>query len=41
MSQNNANNESFANMLNIWILQHNCARLTQIMHACMHEICEK
>ena len=35
MSQNNANNKSFANMLNIWILQHNCARSTQIMHACM------
>ena len=26
-SQNNANDESFANMLNIQILQHNCARL--------------
>ncbi len=35
MSQNNANNESFANTLNIRILQHNCARSTQIMHACM------
>ena len=35
MSQNNANNESFANMSNIRILQHNCARSTQIMHACM------
>ncbi len=35
MSQNNANDKSFANMLNIWILQHNCARSTQIMHACM------
>ncbi len=35
MSQNNANDESFANTLNIWILQHNCARSTQIMHACM------
>ncbi len=35
MSQNNANDESFANMLNIWILQHNCARSMQIMHACM------
>ena len=33
--QSNANDESFANMLNIWILQHNCARSTQIMHACM------
>ncbi len=35
MSQNNANDKSFANMLNIQILQHNCARSTQIMHACM------
>ncbi len=35
ISQNNANDESFANTLNIWILQHNCARSTQIMHACM------
>ncbi len=35
ISQNNANDKSFANMLNIWILQHNCARSTQIMHACM------
>ena len=35
MSQNNANDESFANTSNIWILQHNCARSTQIMHACM------
>ncbi len=35
MSQNNANNESFANMLNIWILQHNYAKSMQIMHACM------
>ncbi len=35
MSQNNANDESFANMSNIWILQHNYARSTQIMHACM------
>ncbi len=35
MSQNNANNKSFANTLNIRILQHNCARSTQIMHACM------
>ncbi len=35
MSQNNANDKSFANMLNIRILQHNCARSTQIMHACM------
>jgi len=35
MSQNNANDESFANTLNIRILQHNCARSTQIMHACM------
>ncbi len=35
MSQNNANDESFANTLNIQILQHNCARSTQIMHACM------
>ncbi len=35
MSQNNANDKSFANTLNIWILQHNCARSTQIMHACM------
>jgi hypothetical protein len=35
MSQNNANDESFANMLNIQILQHNCARSMQIMHACM------
>ncbi len=35
MSQNNANDESFANTLNIWILQHNYARSTQIMHACM------
>ncbi len=35
MSQNNANDESFANTLNVWILQHNCARSTQIMHACM------
>ncbi len=35
MSQNNANDKSFANTLNIWILQHNYARSTQIMHACM------
>ncbi len=35
MSQNNVNDKSFANTLNIWILQHNCARSTQIMHACM------
>ncbi len=35
MSQNNANDKSFANTLNIRILQHNCARSTQIMHACM------
>ncbi len=35
MSQNNANDESFANMLNIQILQHNCAKSMQIMHACM------
>ncbi len=35
MSQNNANDKSFANMLNIRILQHNCARSMQIMHACM------
>ncbi len=35
MSQNNANDKSFANTLNIQILQHNCARSTQIMHACM------
>ncbi len=35
MSQNNANDKSFANTLNIWILQHNCARSMQIMHACM------
>ena len=33
--QNIANDESFANELNIRILQHNCARSTQIMHACM------
>jgi hypothetical protein len=33
--QNNANDESFANTLNIRILQHNYARSTQIMHACM------
>jgi hypothetical protein len=33
--QNNANDENFANTSNIWILQHNCARSTQIMHACM------
>ena len=33
--QNNANDESFANTLNIRILQHNCARSMQIMHACM------
>jgi len=33
--QNNANEESFANTLNIRILQHNCARSTQIMHVCM------
>ena len=35
MSQNNANDESFANTLNIQILQHNCVRSMQIMHACM------
>ncbi len=35
MSQNNANDESFANTSNIRILQHNCARSTQIMHACI------
>ena len=35
MSQNNANDESFANTLNIQILQYNCARSMQIMHACM------
>jgi len=35
MSQNNANDKSFANMLNIQILQHDCARSMQIMHACM------
>ena len=35
MSQNNANDESFANMLNIQILQHNCAKSMQIMHACI------
>ncbi len=35
MSQNNANDENFANTLNIQILQHNCARSTQIIHACM------
>ncbi len=35
MSQNNANDKSFANTLNIRILQHNCIRSTQIMHACM------
>ncbi len=35
MSQNHSNDESFANMSNIWILQHNYARSTQIMHACM------
>ncbi len=34
-SQNIANDESFANELNIRILQHNCARSMQIMHACM------
>ncbi len=34
-SQNIANDKSFANELNIWILQHNCARSMQIMHACM------
>ncbi len=34
-SQNIANDESFANESNIRILQHNCARSTQIMHACM------
>ncbi len=34
-SQNIANDESFANELNIQILQHNCARSMQIMHACM------
>ena len=34
-SQNNANDESFANTLNIRILQYNCARSTQIMHACI------
>jgi hypothetical protein len=33
--QNNANDESFANTSNIQVLQHNCARSTQIMHACM------
>ncbi len=33
--QNNANDESFANTLNIRILQHNCARSMRIMHACM------
>ena len=35
MSQNNANDKSFVNTLNIRILQHNCARSMQIMHACM------
>ncbi len=35
MSQNNVNDKSFANMSNIRILQHNYARSTQIMHACM------
>ncbi len=35
MLQNNANDKSFANMSNIRILQHNCARSTQIMHACI------
>jgi hypothetical protein len=33
--QKNANDESFANTLNIRILQHNCAKSMQIMHACM------
>ena len=35
MSQNNANDKSFVNTSNIWILQHNYAKSTQIMHACM------
>ena len=35
MSQNNANDESFANTSNIRILQQNCTRSMQIMHACM------
>ncbi len=35
MSKNIENDKSFANTLNIRILQHNCARSTQIMYACM------
>lgn len=34
-TQNKENCESHANTSNIRILQHNCARSTQIMHACM------
>ncbi len=34
-SENIANDKSFANELNIQILQHNCVKSMQIMHVCM------